>query len=335
MNASGNTLRDAFDVFILFRQAEGLSPRTIDWYRYVMKCLMHSPLGIPASAKMKNIDNSELYRHVAGLSIGGHGGKSLMASSINGHVRALRAFFNWAFREKYTEEKLLENLKPPKPDYKKIIVLNDVEITRLLIVTKHEPRNLAIITTMLDTGLRITETAEATLDGLDLNSGYLKVMGKGRKERIVLIGVQTRQHLVRYLRSVADIRKPNNNRIFIAEHGGPLTKNALSLVFARLKSRSGITRLHAHLLRHTFATRYLLAGGNALALKQLLGHSSLKMVDNYIHMAAGDAALASSGLSILDRIVSGNPVENHLAPAMSKAGFVNWTSRSNYEDGYS
>ncbi|MDG0866403.1 tyrosine-type recombinase/integrase [Candidatus Lucifugimonas marina] len=334
MNASGQTLQDAFDVFTLFRQAEGLSPKTINWYRYIMRTLMLSPVGVPGRAKMSKLSNEELYRHVASLSFGGHGGKSLKASSINGHVRGLRAFFNWAYQENYTEERLLENLKPPKPDYKEITVLNDAEITRLLIVLKNEPRNLAILTTMLDTGLRITETAEATLDGLDLSSGHLKVMGKGRKERIVLVGMHTRRHIVRYLRSVADTRRSNNNRIFIAEDGGPLTKNALALVFARLKIRSKIPRLHAHLLRHTFATRYLLAGGNALALKQLLGHSSLKMVDNYIHLAAADAARSSGGLSILDRIHSGEPVENHLAPAVSQAGFVNWTSRSTYEDGY-
>ena len=334
MNPSGDTLRDAFDVFVLFRQAEGLSPRTIDWYQHIMRTLMHSPLGIPASAKMSRISNSELYRHVASLSIGGHGGKSLKASSVNVHVRALRSFFGWCYREGYTEEKLLENLRPPKPDYKEIVVLNDAEIARLLIVVKNEPRNLAIVTTMLDTGLRITETAEATLDGLDLNGGFLKVLGKGRRERIVMIGLQTRQHLVRYLRSVAGVRKPNNNRIFIAEHGGPLTKNALGLVFARLKARTNIPRLHAHLLRHTFATRYLQAGGNALALKQLLGHSSLKMVDRYIHIASAEAARSSGGLSILDRIANGQPVEDHLAPAISKAGFVNWSSRANYEDGY-
>lgn len=334
MNPAGSTLQDAFDVFVLFRRAEGLSPRTIEWYQHIMRTLMHSPVGVPGRAKMSEISNAELYRHVASLSFGGHGGKFLKASSINAHVRALRAFFNWAYKEGYTEEKLLENLKPPKPDYKVIEVLNDAEIARLLMVTKNEPRNLAIITTMLDTGLRITETAEATLDGLDINTGYLKVMGKGRKERIVLVGLQTRKHLVRYLRSVESIRKPGNNRIFIAGHGGPLTKNALALVFARLKERSGVKRVHAHLLRHTFATRYLLAGGNALALKQLLGHSSLKMVDHYIHLAAADVARTSGGLSILDRIASGEPVTNHLQPTNSQAGFVNWSSRSSYEDGY-
>ncbi len=131
MNASGDTLRDAFDVFKLFRQAEGLSPRTIEWYSYIMRTLTHSPIGVAPGTPMREIENAQLYRHVAGLSFGGHGGKPLKASSINGHVRALRAFFNWAWKEKYTDEKLLDNLKPPRPDYKEITVLNDAEIARL------------------------------------------------------------------------------------------------------------------------------------------------------------------------------------------------------------
>jgi len=332
MSISGNTLRDAFDVFILFRQAEGLSVRTLDWYNYVMKALMHSPIGIPPRTLMREIENTELYRHVAGLSLGKHGGKPLQSSSVNGHVRALRAFFNWAWKEKYTDEKLLDNLRPPRPDYKEVVVLTDAEIARILILVKNEPRSLAIITVMLDTGLRLKEMVEASLDNLDLNSGYLKVMGKGRKERIVLIGLQTRKHLVRYLRSVSDSRKRGNDRILVSRTGRPLTNNGLSLFFARLKIRTGIPRLHAHLLRHTFATRYLLGGGNALALKQLLGHSSFKMTDNYVHIAAADAARHSGGLSIMDRIASGEPLENHMAPAQSKAPFVTWSGSDAYDD---
>jgi integrase/recombinase XerC/integrase/recombinase XerD len=332
MNPAGKTLGDVFEVFCLFRQAEGLSPRTFEWYRHIMNTLFHSPLGIKRSTPIAGIGDEDLYRHIASLSVGGHGGKRLQASSVNGHTRALKAFFNWCHREKYTGERLLENFRPPKPDHKEIEVLNDAEIARLLIVTKNDPRGLALVTTMLDSGLRITEAAEARLSGLDFEAGTLKVRGKGRKERLVLLGVRTRKYLIKYLRSAEEYRLPGNDRIFISIHGAPLTKNGLSLFFARLKKRTGITRLHAHLLRHTFATRYLQSGGNTLALKQLLGHSSLKMVDRYVHIASAEAIRASAGLSLLDRIASGRPVTNDMGRINSREGVVAWTGSGQYDD---
>ena len=90
------------------------------------------------------------------------------------------------------------------------------------------------------------------------------------------------------------------------------------MIFQRLKKVSGIHRLHPHLFRHTFATRYIQSGGNALALKALLGHSSLKMVDRYVHFAAMEVVRASQGLSLLDRISSGEPLANNMAPVNSR-----------------
>ena len=332
MNPSGNTLRDVFEIFCLFRRAEGLSPRTFEWYGHVFNTVFNSPLGIKPTTPIDDIRDEDLFRHIASLSVGGHGGKKLQASSVNGHCRALKAFFNWCYRERYFEERLLENFKPPRPEHKEIEVLNDAEIARLVILTKNDPRGIALITFFLDSGVRISEAANARLSGLDLEAGTCKLTGKGRKQRIVLLGVQTRKHLVRYLRSAAEYRVPGNDRIFISIHGTPLTKNGLTLFFNRLRKRSGISRLHAHLLRHTFATRYLQSGGNTLALKQLLGHSSLKMVDRYVHIASADAIKASSGLSLLDRIASGQPVNNTMGRVNSREGVVASIGPGQYDD---
>lgn len=332
MNPLGTTLKDVFKIFLTFRTAEGLSKRTIEWYEHIMNTMMRSPEGISPTANIGKIKDSELHAHIASLSSGGHGGKPLQASSVNGHVRALRAFFRWAYLERYTETQLLANFRPPRPDQKEIEVLTDAEIARLLIVTKKNPRELALITTMLDTGLRKSEVTGALVKDIDFEQGTLKVKGKGRKERLVLLGANTRKHLLKYLRESARYRKPGVDQIFITNHGRRLSSNGLTMLFIRLRKSSGIERIHPHLLRHTFATRYIQSGGNALALKALLGHSSLKMVDRYVHFAAMEVVRASQGLSLLDRIDARKPIVNNMAPVNSRENVVHWPVAGPYDD---
>jgi site-specific recombinase XerD len=332
LNFQSTVLRDVFETFRVFRQAEGLSPRTIEWYEHIMNTLMRSPQGVKPTTKIEKITDHELYRHIGSLSTGGHGGMNLQASSVNGHARALRAFFNWAYRERYTETQLLANFKPPRPDEKEVEVLTDAEIARLIIITKSNPRDLAIITTLLDTGLRKSELVNAKIGNIDFDQGTLKVRGKGRKERLVLLGIQTRKQLLKYLRTENGHRLPGVEEIFITNRGTAFTGNGVTMLFNRMRKNSGIERLHPHLLRHTFATRYLQSGGNALALKQLLGHTSLKMVDRYVHFASMEAIRASSGLSLLDRIAAGQPISNQMPPVNSKQSVVTWSGGLPYDD---
>ena len=99
--------------------------------------------------------------------------------------------------------------------------------------------------------------------------------------------------------------KPNNpaiNNIFLSTSSQPLTENSMKLMFTRLAKRSGVYRLHAHLCRHTFATRLLINGGDVFTLQQILGHSTLTMVSHYVNLASSHVAIQHQKYSPLDRL---------------------------------
>jgi len=145
---------------------------------------------------------------------------------------------------------------------------------------------------LIDTGLRMSELINLKMDDVHMNEGLLKVMGKGRKERIVPMGSNAQRALQRY--SFRYRPKPLHsgiNNVFLSVLGKPLTENSVKLIFSRLAKKSGVARLHAHLCRHTFATRFLVNGGDVFSLQQILGHSTLDMVRHYVNLTSNHVAI--------------------------------------------
>ena len=116
----------------------------------------------------------------------------LSPASVENHVRATRAFFSWLHREGYTEEHILQRLKLPKVPVVLIEPLNDVEVATIFSAfdanTSSGARDICIITLMLDTGIRSTELTALRTKNVYLEEGYMKVMGKGQKERVLPFG---------------------------------------------------------------------------------------------------------------------------------------------------
>ncbi|GAI81612.1 unnamed protein product, partial [marine sediment metagenome] len=129
----------------------------------------------------------------------------------HGHVRTLRAFFNWLVVEGLAQNNPAKDLKPPKVTRKVVSTLSDDEIGTILNVFSTSPsdaRNQTLFMILLDTGLRIGELVNLKMDDVHMDEGYLKVMGKGRKERIVPVGNNAQRALQRYLFRFRP--KPNN-----------------------------------------------------------------------------------------------------------------------------
>ena len=155
---------------------------------------------------------------------------------------------------------------------------------------------------LLDTGLRIAELVNLKMDNVHMDEGYLKVMGKGKKERIVPIGNSVQRALQHYLfRFRPKPTNPVTDNVFLSVSSKTLTENCMKLMFSRLSQRSGVYRLHYHFCRHTFATRFLINSGDVFSLQQILGHSTLEMVGHYVNLASSHIAIQHQKYSTLDR----------------------------------
>ena len=186
-------------------------------------------------------------------------------------------------------------------------MLSDQEIETILntlsLTNPSEARDRTIFMILLDSGLRIGELINLSMEDIYKDEGLLKVMGKGKKERIVPIGSNAQKALQRYLfRYRVTPALPITKAVFLSIHGTPVTENSIKLIFARLAQRSGVKRLHAHLCRHTFATRFLSNGGDVFTLQQILGHSTLEMVRHYVNLASNHIAIQHRRYSPLDHL---------------------------------
>jgi site-specific recombinase XerD len=217
----------------------------------------------------------------------------LAPQTVHGFVRSVRTFASWLQEEGYTEDNIFRRLKPPKLPQVLIEPLSEDEIRRVLVVipqdTPEGVRNYALVLLFLDTGIRLSELVGLKISEIDFAAGQLKVFGKGGKERIVPMGLTARRAIIRYLEHFRPQPvNPQEDRLFLTMAGDPISRNSVAKVLERLGRRTGLTRLHPHLLRHTFAVRYLVNGGDVFTLQKILGHTTLDMTRRYVTLANQD-----------------------------------------------
>lgn len=266
---------DSITEFLLDQQIRGNSPHTIEYYTRSLEKFKQSV----------NVDQTEeltaLICKQFTVDLMNSGIKSI---SVQSYVRAIRAYLTWLYESGYHDQNISERYKLPKAKKEVIDILTDDEVTQLFYAfdlnTFEGLRNICIVCLMLDSGLRRHEVVALEVSKLHLPEGYIIVIGKGNKERAVPIGDQTRDLIERYLQ----IRKPGQF-LFQRSDGQPITDGTIKDMFRRLKHKCGISRIHPHLLRHTFATKYIENGGDMYALQRILGHTSLEMVKKYVHLS--------------------------------------------------
>jgi len=309
------TIKALIEMFVATKQTEGRTAKTTEWYRQMITRFADY-LGAEPTIKDFTIDNARLF--IASLQqretrYPNHPWREevegkLSANTVDGYVRALKAFSSWLAEEGYTRTNILSRLKRPKLPETMIQVLSDEEVQTILEGINENTllgaRQYLIVLLLYDTGIRAQELCTLTLDNVDLEENVIKVMGKGRKERIVPFGSRTKKYLQRYLTTWRpEPDREDNNFLFLSPDGSPLTYSNLSHMIKRLGVNAGIPRLHAHLFRHSFAVRYLMNGGDPMSLKRILGHTTLDVTQVYMH-------LADDHLKVLHRRFS--PVD-HLA----------------------
>jgi len=284
-------------------RSEGKSPKTVSWYSdmllnfisYLSKAGKHTTL---SEFSVVNVRDYIVHEQERGMS----------PYTVQAKVRALKAFSSWLFREGYTSGNILASIKLPKAPIKIVDTLSADEIEALIDsqnpLASFGSRNIAILVTLLDTGLRCSELSTLLFENAYIEEGYLKVTGKGSKERLVPIGALSQKVLWRY---VFHFRpqpiNEMNDCLFLTSDGEKLEYNAIRLLLKRLGKKAGVPRLHAHLCRHTYATNYLLHQcGDVFRLQQILGHNTLEMVRRYVHFASAQAMINSRASSPVDQL---------------------------------
>jgi integrase/recombinase XerC len=231
-------------------------------------------------------------------------------SSIARKISALRSFFKYLVREQVIPSNPAKSVSTPKVEQTLPTTLTVDEAFRLMESPKSFPeksseglkvrslRDRAILELLYSSGLRVSELVGLNSNQLDLDLAIVRVMGKGRKERIVPVGVKAIKALKAYLeeRRILKGLRPGGRAsgpeedepIFVNSLGGRLTARSVGRLIKRYTRHSGIFRkVSPHSLRHTFATHLLDAGADIREIQEMLGHSSLSTTQRYTHVSMG------------------------------------------------
>jgi site-specific recombinase XerD len=295
--------------FLVDCRARRLAPKTVGWYadnlRYFTEWLADQGLR-PTLGSLTLADGRRYGRWLAertakrptfvsvGGKRGGHalleGDRPLSTITVTGYLRALKRFSAWLAAEEqaYTSRDALAGLKLPKRPQARKEPLRPDEAEQVL--AGHDLRSpigcrdFAILLTYLGAGLRATELTQLTLDDVHIEEGYLRVRaGKGNKSRAINLPPAAGRAILRYRQHY----RPASDHpyCFLSRYGKPLTYNAIQQLLVRARRRSGIDRLHAHLLRHSFSVNALAGGMDLMTLKETLGHADIGTTSVYLSMS--------------------------------------------------
>jgi integrase/recombinase XerD len=218
--------------------------------------------------------------------------KQLSSESVYLEIAALRAFYRFAVSESFLPANVAEHLSLPRRWQRLPKALSDQEIERLLSSpAERSPEALcdqAVLELAYSSGLRVSELRQIRIEQLHLEAGFINVVGKGNKERIVPVGRKAIEALREYLEAgrpqLVGPRTPGN--VFLTRRGTPFAPVTLWLRIKRRARQSGLKRnVTPHMLRHSFATHLLEHGADLRVIQELLGHASISTTEVYTHVA--------------------------------------------------
>lgn len=217
--------------------------------------------------------------------------ETLSSSSINTYARSIKVFASFC-KENEFGVNFTHKVKLPRNESAEIIPLYASEVKAIdacfNIKTELGLRNWCIVHLMLDAGFRCSEVINLRFCDLIFDKNIIRVYkSKFSKTRLVILCPRLKANLVKYCilyRNYTVLHE--KDFVFMQmKNEKPINDNTVKQFFARIKKKSGVTRLHPHLCRHTFATSYIMGGGNMEMLRLLLGHSDYDVTRNYLHLA--------------------------------------------------
>ncbi len=216
----------------------------------------------------------------------------LAATSQARIISGLKAFFKYMLLEDTIKQSPAELLEAPKTGRKLPDTLSVEEINKLIdAIDMSKPestRNKTMLETLYGCGLRVSELINLKISNIYFNDGFIKVTGKGDKERLVPIGNVALKNITIYLESVRshqNIKKEFTDIMFLNRRGGQLSRVMVFLIIKELSERIGLKKtISPHTFRHSFATHLIEGGANLRAVQEMLGHESITTTEIYTHL---------------------------------------------------
>lgn len=207
-------------------------------------------------------------------------------------LSGLRSFYKFLLLEGYLSEVPTAMLATPKTSRKLPHTLEVHEIESLFAAIDHTKptgmRNRAILETLYSTGLRVSELVTLKMSHLYTEEKFLRVLGKGNRERLVPIGGSALKHVVLYIKKVrchVPYQKEFANHVFLNNRGRGLTRHMIFLIVKALARKTGLKkRISPHTFRHAFATHLIEGGADLRAVQAMLGHQSITTTEMYTHL---------------------------------------------------
>ena len=218
--------------------------------------------------------------------------KKLSARSQARVISGIKAFYQYLIIEDYIDFNPLELIETPKIGFKLPDTLTLIEIDQLIaaidLSKEQGERNRAILETLYSCGLRVSELVDLKLSNINFKGGYLKVIGKGNKERLAPIGNRATKYLEIYINNIRNhqtIKKGYEDFVFLNNRGAKLTRVMIFIIIQKLKEKTGIKKkISPHTFRHSFATHLIEGGANLRAVQEMLGHESITTTEIYTHL---------------------------------------------------
>ncbi|HIL66373.1 MAG TPA: site-specific tyrosine recombinase XerD [Flavobacteriales bacterium] len=234
-----------------------------------------------------NINKSDLSDFVSNISKEG-----ISARSQSRIISGIKAFYKYLIMEDYITANPTQLLESPKIGMKLPDTLSIEEIDKLIaaidLSTEQGERNRAMLEILYSCGLRVTELITLKLSNVSFVEGFIKVIGKGNKERLAPIGKTALKYLTIYINEVRnhqDIQKGHEDIIFLGRRGKQLTRVMIFTIIKQLAEKIGLKKkISPHTFRHSFATHLIQGGADLRAVQEMLGHESITTTEIYTHL---------------------------------------------------
>ena len=269
------------------RLERSLSANTIEAYirdiEKLVQYIDYFKLDItPATVELKTLEDFIKWIYELGMSV----------NSQSRIISGIKAFYKYLMMEDILDASPAELLETPRIGRKLPDLLSLEEINELIdaidLSSKQGQRNKAIIETMYGCGLRVSELINLNISDLFFDEDFIKVTGKGNKERLVPIGEEAQKFITIYLKEVRvhdKIKKGNQDFVFLNGRGSKLTRVMIFYIVKSLCEKIGIKKtISPHTFRHSFATHLIEGGADIRAVQEMLGHVSITTTEIYTHL---------------------------------------------------